>query len=103
MALATRTFRWEGFGSVEDVSNHVVGGVFMGFGGVTALGCTIGQGLTGISTLAIGSFIALAAIIAGCVAALKYQMWRIERADAAASGKVQATGGARDRHPSPVA
>jgi len=79
-ALATRTFRWEGFGSVEDVANHVVGGVLMGFGGVTALGCTIGQGLTGISTLAIGSFLALGGIIAGAVAANRYQGWRLERA-----------------------
>jgi hypothetical protein len=76
VALATRTFRWEGFASTEDLVNHIVGGVLMGFGGVTALGCTIGQGLTGISTLAIGSFIALAAIIAGCAAALRYQYWR---------------------------
>jgi hypothetical protein len=82
MSLATRTFRWEGFGSVEDVTNHIVGGVFMGFGGVTALGCTIGQGLTGVSTLAVGSIITLAFIIVGCVAAMKYQMWRIERGDA---------------------
>ena len=103
MALTTRTFRWEGFASVEDVSNHVIGGVLMGFGGVTALGCTIGQGLTGISTLAIGSMIALAAIIAGCVLAVKYQMWRIERSEAALARTAQATGGARDRHPSPVA
>ena len=76
MALATRTFRWEGFASNEDLVNHIVGGVLMGFGGVCALGCTIGQGLTGISTLAIGSFIALGAIIAGSVTALKYQYWR---------------------------
>ena len=78
-ALASRTFRWEGFGSVEDVANHIVGGVLMGFGGVTALGCTIGQGLTGISTLAVGSILTFAAIIAGCVAAVRYQMWRMER------------------------
>ncbi|MCC7326444.1 MAG: YeeE/YedE family protein [Burkholderiales bacterium] len=78
-ALASRTFRWEGFGSVEDVANHMVGGILMGAGGVTALGCTIGQGLTGVSTLAVGSFIALASIIAGSVAALRYQMWRMER------------------------
>ena len=77
-ALATRTFRWEGFGSVEDVANHVVGGILMGFGGVTALGCTIGQGLTGVSTLAVGSFLALGAIIAGAVAANKYQGWRVQ-------------------------
>ena len=78
MSLATRTFRWEGFGSVEDVGNHVIGGILMGFGGVTALGCTIGQGLTGVSTLAIGSFLTLASIIAGSVIALKYQVWRVE-------------------------
>lgn len=78
-ALASRTFRWEGFGSVEDVANHMVGGVLMGFGGVTALGCTIGQGLTGISTLAFGSILAFASIIAGCVAAVRYQIWRLDR------------------------
>jgi len=78
-ALASRTFRWEGFGSVEDVGNHIVGATMMGFGGVTALGCTIGQGITGVSTLAIGSFLALAAIIFGCVMALRYQAWRMER------------------------
>ncbi|HTS23427.1 MAG TPA: YeeE/YedE family protein [Casimicrobiaceae bacterium] len=76
MALATRRFRWEGFASTEDLVNHIAGGVLMGFGGVTALGCTIGQGLSGISTLAIGSFIALASIVGGCIAALKYQYWR---------------------------
>ena len=78
-ALAARSFRWEGFGSVEDVANHIVGGVLMGFGGVTALGCTIGQGITGVSTLAVGSFLALASIIAGCVVAVRYQEWRLEK------------------------
>ena len=47
-ALASRTFRWEGFASAEDTANHIIGGILMGFGGVTALGCTIGQGLTGL-------------------------------------------------------
>jgi uncharacterized membrane protein YedE/YeeE len=83
MALATRTFRWEGFGSVEDIGNHVVGAVLMGFGGVTALGCTIGQGLTGLSTLAVGSVLTFAAIIGGCLAAVRYQTWRIERMETA--------------------
>jgi hypothetical protein len=76
VALATRRFRWEGFASIEDLVNHLAGGVLMGFGGVTALGCTIGQGLSGISTLAIGSFLALAGILGGCIVALKYQYWR---------------------------
>lgn len=82
MALFTGTFRWEGFTSIEDLAHHIAGGVLMGFGGVTALGCTVGQGLTGISTLALGSFLALGAIIGGSVAAVKYQMWRLERASA---------------------
>jgi hypothetical protein len=37
----------------------------MGIGGVMAFGCSIGQGLTGISTLALASFIAVAGILAG--------------------------------------
>ena len=79
MSIATKSFRWEGFTTTEDLVNHVVGGILMGFGGVTALGCTIGQGLSGLSTLAIGSFLATAGIVVGCIAALHYQMWRIER------------------------
>jgi uncharacterized membrane protein YedE/YeeE len=79
VALATRTFRWEGFANAEDTGNHIVGGILMGIGGVTALGCTIGQGLSGVSTLAIGSFIALAGILCGAVLAFRYQMWRLER------------------------
>jgi uncharacterized membrane protein YedE/YeeE len=78
-AVLSRQFRWEGLHGTEDTANHLVGGLLMGIGGVTALGCTIGQGLSGVSTLAIGSFLALGAIIAGAVAALKYQMWRVER------------------------
>lgn len=78
-ALATRTFRWEGFGNAEDVANHMVGGMLMGAGGVTALGCTVGQGLSGVSTLAVGSFLALAGILAGAVLAFRYQIWRLER------------------------
>jgi len=49
----------------------------MGFGGITALGCTIGQGITGISTLALGSMITFAAIVAGAAATMKVQYWRI--------------------------
>jgi uncharacterized membrane protein YedE/YeeE len=78
-ALGSKSFRWEGFRSAEDTGNHIVGAVLMGIGGVTALGCTIGQGLSGLSTLSLTSFVALAAIIAGAVGALRYQVWRIER------------------------
>ncbi|UCH18279.1 MAG: YeeE/YedE family protein, partial [Burkholderiales bacterium] len=78
-ALASRSFRWEGFASFDDLRRHLLGAVLMGFGGVTALGCTVGQGITGVSTLAIGSFIALASIIGGSAATLKYISWRAER------------------------
>ena len=79
MALVTRSFRWEGFRGVEDTANHLVGALLMGVGGVTAMGCTIGQGLSGVSTLALGSFIALAFIMAGAVLALRWQTWRLDR------------------------
>ena len=79
-ALSARKFRWEGFAhSFHDLRNQLIGAVLMGFGGVTALGCTVGQGITGISTLAIGSFIAVAGICAGAVATLKYLLWREDR------------------------
>ena len=78
-AIASKTFRWEGLAGAEDTANHVVGGILMGFGGVTALGCTIGQGITGLSTLAVGSLVAFAAILAGSALTMKVQYWRIIR------------------------
>ena len=78
-SVADRSFRWEGFGNVEDLANHLVGAVLMGVGGVVAMGCTIGQGISGVSTLSLGSLIALAAIVGGAVLALRYQTWRLER------------------------
>jgi len=78
-ALASRSFRWEGFRDTEDTANHIIGAILMGFGGVTALGCTVGQGLSGMSTLALGSIIAWLSIIGGAVAGVKYQAWRLER------------------------
>ncbi|MEQ1685208.1 MAG: YeeE/YedE family protein [Burkholderiaceae bacterium] len=78
-ALLTKSFRWEGFRDAGDTASHLVGAVLMGVGGVTALGCTIGQGLSGMSTLSLTSFVAMFAIVAGAVAALRFQIWRIER------------------------
>lgn len=79
-AVLTRKFRWEGFASMADLRNQLLGAVLMGFGGVTALGCTIGQGLSGLSTLALGSFIAVAGILVGSTAMLKVVAWNEERA-----------------------
>ena len=76
-ALWSHSFRLESFRDPEDMINHIVGGVLMGFGGILGLGCTIGQGLSGISTLALGSILVLISIIGGSVAAMKYQYWRV--------------------------
>jgi uncharacterized membrane protein YedE/YeeE len=76
-ALATRKFRWEGFRDAEDTASHMIGGVLMGFGGITALGCTVGQAITGVSTLALGSFLTFAAILAGSALTMKVQYWRM--------------------------
>jgi hypothetical protein len=78
-ALQNKTFRWEGFASPRDLGQHLFGSVLMGVGGVTAMGCTFGQGLSGISTLSLNSFIALAAIVVGAVVALRQQAARLER------------------------
>ena len=78
-ALASGSFRWEGFASVADLRAQLGGALLMGFGGVTALGCTIGQGMSGLSTLALGSFIAVAGIVTGSLVTLRYILWKAER------------------------
>jgi len=74
-----KTFRWEAFNSPQDLFRHIVGATLMGFGGVTGLGCTIGQGVTGVSTLAVSSFVVLAAIIAGAAITMKVQYFLMMR------------------------
>jgi uncharacterized protein len=78
-ALASRTFRWESFRDAADMGRHILGGILMGFGGIVGLGCTIGQGITGFSTLALGSIITFAAIIVGAAATMKIEYWRMMR------------------------
>ncbi|MEO8655977.1 MAG: YeeE/YedE thiosulfate transporter family protein, partial [Ramlibacter sp.] len=80
VALATRRFRWEGFGGTDDLAHHLAGAVLMGVGGVTAMGCSIGQGVSGVSTLSATSVVAAAAMVAGARVALGYQSWRLEHA-----------------------
>ena len=77
VSVATKTFRWESFRNAEDTANHLVGATLMGFGGVTALGCTVGQGLSGISTLALSSLLALPGFILGAYVALLYLKIRL--------------------------
>ena len=76
-----RKVRIEWFVNWKDFAMHVFGAVLMGIGGVLGLGCTIGQGITGMSTLALGSFVTLIAIIAGSAATMKYQFYLMMRED----------------------
>ena len=66
--IAARTdgsFKWQVSSDAADLKRRILGAVLMGFGGVTALGCSVGQGVTGLSTLSIGSAIATVSIVAG--------------------------------------
>ncbi len=72
-SLISKSFRIEWFFNAKDFFTHVIGAVLMGFGGILAMGCTIGQGITGVSTLAVGSIIALLAIITGSAVTMKIQ------------------------------
>jgi len=70
-ALATRRFRWEGYTSPRHMLRSIGGAGLMGAGGAMAYGCSIGQGLTGLSTLALASFVAAAGILLGTGAGLR--------------------------------
>lgn len=78
-AVLDRQFRLEWFASWKDFANHAVGGALMGIGGVLSMGCTFGQAITGISTLAVGSILTFLAIVIGAAGTMKYQYWRITR------------------------
>jgi len=72
MAIATGTFKVESFTDRSDFVRHISGAALMGSGGILALGCTIGQGITGMATLAIGSILAWLSIIAGGYLGVKF-------------------------------
>lgn len=76
-AIFTRSFRIEWFASGRDFVNHVVGGALMGIGGVLSMGCTVGQAITGVSTLAVGSILTFFAIVIGASGTMKYQYWKM--------------------------
>ena len=85
-ALFSRSFKFEWFVSFRDFLNHFFGAALMGFGGVLAMGCTIGQGVTGISTLALGSFVAFGGIVLGSALTMKVQYYRMVYEDEASIG-----------------
>ncbi|MEW6132047.1 MAG: YeeE/YedE family protein [Pseudomonadota bacterium] len=82
-SLASRSFRIEWFASFRDFVNHFIGAILMGFGGVLAMGCTIGQGVTGFSTLALGSILTFIAIVLGSALTMKVQYYRMVYEDEA--------------------
>lgn len=73
------SFRWEGFRDTQDTALHLAGAFCMGMGGVTALGCTVGQGLSGLSTLSLTSAIAVTGIVLGAIGGVRYQLWLLDR------------------------
>jgi uncharacterized membrane protein YedE/YeeE len=86
-SLINKSFRVEWFVDFKDFLNHFIGAILMGFGGVLALGCTIGQGITGMSTLALGSIITFISIIFGSALTMKIQYYKLVYEDEASFGK----------------
>ena len=82
-SLISRSFRIEWFVDGKDALTHLIGGLLMGIGGILAMGCTIGQGITGVSTLAVGSILALISIIFGSALTMKIQYYKIVYEDEA--------------------
>ena len=91
-ALLSRGFRIEWFSSPRDALSHVIGAVLMGFGGTLAMGCTIGQGITGVSTLAIGSIVTFMAIFLGSALTMKVQYYKMVYEGDASLAKALITG-----------
>lgn len=76
--ILTGKFRIETFTDRADMIRHIKGAILMGFGGVLALGCSIGQGVTGMSTLALGSLLSLISIIFGSALAMKVEYYSLD-------------------------
>ena len=76
-SLVTRSFRIEWFNSFKDFYMHMIGAVLMGFGGVLGLGCTVGQAISGVSTLALGSFLVFISIVFGSALTMKIQYYQM--------------------------
>ena len=86
-SLLFRKFRIEWFASWKDFFTHIIGGLLMGVGGVLAMGCTIGQAVTGASTLAMGSFLTFFAIVFGSALTMKIQYYQMVYEEEASFGK----------------
>ena len=88
VAMVRNELRWEAYDDVREMRRHLLGAVLMGFGGVSALGCTVGQGITGMATLSASAPLALLSIIAGAVFGVNYLLTgRFSEAIAATLGR----------------
>ncbi len=90
-SLVSKSFRIEWFVDFKDFKTHFIGAVLMGVGGVLSLGCTFGQGITGISTLSVGSIIAFASIVFGSALTMKIQYYKMCYEDEATFPKALVT------------
>ena len=63
-ALAAGEFRWQSLEGPRQTGRYLAGAVMMGVGGVLAGGCTVGAGLSGVSTASFAALLALAAMAA---------------------------------------
>ena len=75
-SILSNNLRIEWFANGHDFFRHMIGGILIGIGGVLSLGCTIGQGVSGVSTLAIGSVITLISIIFGASLMMKIEYYK---------------------------
>lgn len=64
-------FKLESFRTPGELGAHSAGALLMGFGGITALGCSLGNGVTGLALLSSGALLATAGITAGAWLALQ--------------------------------
>lgn len=73
-ALFAGEFRWEAFDDDREMRRHLVGAGLMGAGGILAGGCTIGQGITAGSMLALSWPVAVIGMIAGARLGIAFLM-----------------------------
>jgi len=87
-SLYRKEFYFRGFEDAAEMGRYMGGGALMGMGGALAGGCTFGQGISGVSTLSLMSFLSLASIIIGAFIGVRYleqgsiiaalqKMWRL--------------------------
>lgn len=70
-SLARGHFRWEACEDPRELRRQILGAALMGAGAVTALGCTVGQGLSAFSVLAFSAPVTMAAVFAGAALGLR--------------------------------